>query len=318
MSWTLPTRKAFAGYLLAVAALTGPAPAQAASSGDDYLKARKRAVAQILKVERNGSRLDAQTLNERLQTIEASYKTDLEKRLRGIIGKAEIKGFLAPGELNLASLMTDDRDFAKLDGVRLASNDGKGFLVISTSGLARHWATENSRQWISLLESSPTSIDLMLNSNAFYTWAVTYPYDGAIARFSALPIAKPANASVLYAFFAAELIGDDLDAPNRIVVAEIVGNRLLFTVSAMGAVITPIESCNRLRSEAKTALDAVNEAYATSHSPGNAALWAKAHTMKSSAEAAFASCFAESVKTQPAYTLVMKQAQTLANAMSEE
>ena len=170
-----------------------PETSQAASPEDSYIASRDRYVAKL-------SQADGRKVLESVLKQEESFRADLEKQLRRIVGPIVIQGFPSDGKSNLDALSKGDMGFGLLDGLVYASADGKTRVVVTTDALFAKWLRAHRNWWGSKVANVPQIVDAALKSNAFYTQALNG--DAAVSQFAVLPIAKTATATFAFAMLA--------------------------------------------------------------------------------------------------------------------
>src|ERR1700733_151943 len=147
---------------LLVLAATPCRAVTAASPEDAYLAARDAYVAEFKRHEPTddaGSAAHDRAL------------ADLETKLRQIIGPLAIKGLPGDGKIYVNTLLEGDEDFARLDGLHVATPDDSMTVVVTTPRLYDVWLRTHKAFW----KDSPLPRDLRaaLKRDDFYTQALS-------------------------------------------------------------------------------------------------------------------------------------------------
>ena len=117
-----------------------PAASHAASPEDSYIASRDRYAAKL-------DQADGRKVPDSILKQEESFRADLEKQLRRIVGPTAIRGFPSEGKSNLDALSPGDMGFGLLDGLVYASPDGKTRVVVTTDALFAKWLRAHRNCW---------------------------------------------------------------------------------------------------------------------------------------------------------------------------
>ena len=248
--------------------------AHAASSEQHYLDLRDRYIAKFSK---------AKESDETSKQHDAALN-ELTGVLRGLVGPVTIKGLPAEGKSNVDTLFKGDSGFGHLDGLAFATEGDKQQAVVTTTTLLKHWLAEHRK------DPMPQEIDAAFKSDTFYYAAIQ---DSAFAKYTDLPITKPASASAAVAVLGVRGNGDLKGPPHEIDVVAIQGEKVYFL--------------------------AVTEAVRTAEIPACEKIWKQimarkmpedAMAREDQAMAAYTKCFAEEAPSQSWFAAATRKAQS--------
>jgi hypothetical protein len=258
-----------------------PVVSNAAMPEDDYLAARDAAAAAIKALD------DAKKGDEALKQQQAS-ELELTAKLQPVIGPIAIRGFAITGKANIGSLLPGNIDTGLLDGMIYPAPDNKGFLIVTTEMLLKHWLVEHKDWWGAKTENVPQQIPAALASNAFYTQALET--DAAISRYAELPVKAPAGVPFVHAMLVARSQILDPSPPDELLISLVKDGRV-FIVSA------PAETKVKLM-------------------PACVKFWTDLQKKsEDKASTAFTRCFAGRAPTAPFFAPLVKQAQALVDGL---
>ena len=210
-------------FILVALLMSISVAAGAASLEESYLAARDGYIEKLKPAETNVD------LDEAGRKQEELARGELEQQLRRIIGTPDIKGFSAPGKINLETLFKGYSGFGLLDGLLYSSADDKTHIVVTTDVLLDRWLREHKEWWGPTVANVPQDVNAALKSAAFYTQALTT--DAAISKYVELPVAKPAKAKLAFAMLVARSQDLGPRTPDELIVTVVRGGRV-FVVSA--------------------------------------------------------------------------------------
>lgn len=273
--------------------------AHAVPPDDAYLSARDAAFAAIKK---GAGEAEQQRL-----------RADLEAQLRRLVRPLRLKAFSGPSAMSPDTLSSDDVGFGGLDGIRFANADQSDSVLVTTDGLLRQWLAAH-KDWWKDLANPPAEPEAAFRSEAFYTQAVSA--DAAVSIFSALPIRKPAGATVAVAHLVQQSQDLATEPPTEIAVAVIVGGEVFIALVTAEAKPAPITACDALWQDYKTKSEALHERYRASDLKDQAS-FDEAVKLENAGADALHKCWAEKASAEPAFPALTRQAQTLADMLAQ-
>jgi hypothetical protein len=200
---TISRLAAFLGSILMLSS-AGAAP-PAASSEDRYIAARDAAI------EKSSMLYDAGKFDDGAQKAEDATRGELQAQMSAMLAESNRAGF-GPATLNLDTFYKGDQGFGMLDGLRFDAETGKSgeragsngadgkyvepkaHIIVTTERLFARWLRAHKDWWDKGLKNVPQQIDAALKFEGFYTQAIST--DSAVINFNALPIARPASATL--------------------------------------------------------------------------------------------------------------------------
>lgn len=238
----------------------------------------------------------------------------LEPLLQTLIGPVLIKGFVGPGRFNKQSNGGFSADFGPLDGLALASPDGKTHLVVTTEGVFRRWLAAYKDWWGAGKPNVPQAPEAALRTGTFYSEA--FESNGAYTLYGELPVASP-RGSAIALLAAASAADTPPPAPDTIIVGAIVDGRVLIAHAPMRATIAPAAACAKAWAAAQPKIDAATNAYTVSslqnHPQPDTLL-----TLQTEAETAFRKCHQAAAQKQKGFADAGAQAQALIDAIAAQ
>jgi hypothetical protein len=296
----------FVQALALAALLLAPVGALAASPEDDYLAARDRDMAEL-------KTLEAPEDWPKHKVLQDKDTTDLEQRLKAIIGPVAIPGFPYAGRLN-AYLYAGDPSYGEIDG--LAYNDGEKYddvdvVIVTTDGLLDKWLLGHPRRWSTV--DLPRSAAAAVKIEAFYTQGMTR--QGYVVRYATVPIVAPRGAKFAEAMLATIDASPDLpEAPERLFIALEKGGRVFIVGVGPTIPMKTIAACNALSAAYENKARAAEAMYTKFIEPK---LEARIDKLRNQGRAAFLSCFKDKSRTTPEFAAVRKQAAALIEALAK-
>jgi hypothetical protein len=291
--------------LLAAAALAfAPAASQAASPEENYVAARNTHIRALAESRRRG------VSDKELAAQHGRALADLDRQVRRLVGRTDLKGMAGQGRINLEGLMQGDQDFGMLDGLVYRSKDDKTRVVVTTQNLLKNWLREN-RDARHQGETMPHGMAPALRWAPFYTRALGG--GAAFGSFAELPVGTPDGG-----FATALLIARAQDIgprnPRELVVAAIKGQRVFIVSAPAAAALAPIPDCEAIWPALKTKTDADYEAYRASGMKDKSIL-DRLHKAENEADANYTRCFAERAPRDANFKKLVAQAQAIVDAL---
>ncbi|MGY3036029.1 hypothetical protein ACVIIV_005199 [Bradyrhizobium sp. USDA 4354] len=198
--------------------------AHAATPEQHYLDLRDRYIVKFSK---------AKESEETSKQHDAALR-ELAVALRTLVGPVAIKGLPADGKSNVDTLFMGDIGFGHLDGLSFASEGYKTQVVVTTTGLFKHWLAEHRE------DGMPQEIGAALRSDRFYYYAIQ---DAAFARYAELPITRPAGASAAVAVLGVRGNGGLKGPPGEIGVVAIQDAKVFYLAAADAVKTAEIPVC---------------------------------------------------------------------------
>ena len=294
-------------FLIAFFFLT-PLAAHAASPEANYFASRDRYIDTFKPRERNVD------VSELALKQEEKARSDLERKIRLIVGEHKIQGFPGQGKINLETLFSGDLGFGLLDGLIYTSADDKTHVIVTTRSVFDHWLREHAHWWDggAKIANVPQQADAALRSEAFYTQALNT--DAAVFKYVEFPITKPAGSSMVFAMLAAR--GQDIGptTPNELLLALVQRDRIFVISAPANTPMVPIPACQRIWDDAEQKAVRAQDAYIASD-PRDQKLFKQGNHYREEGAAAFHHCYAQQAKNQEAFAVLTRQAQVLANTI---
>lgn len=286
-SWRALVAAAFACVFLSVLA----GNAGAASPVDQYLASRDRYIATLNKQFEEMAKQDGDAkAYDVVGKAEKAALSDLEGQLRGLIGQVTLPGFSSEGTVNLGTLFDGEMEFGRLDGLVYNAKSGDGQALVSTRALVQSWL-RGHREWWGDQPSSgnvPQDLDNALRSEAFYTQALST--DAAVTKYAEIPLTISGEGVSAHAMLNGRQQDDGPFLPNEIIVSVVVGDKVFILTEPVTAKIQKIKAC-----------DQVWDRYRK-----------KAGIATGEGDKAYRKCFEDRFKALPAFAIVARQAQALA------
>lgn len=280
-------------------ALLVPGLAQAASPQETYLAARDKAVTELSAATSNGT------------GEEPAYKkavADLKDQLSAMVGAVTVKGISTSVKLNADTLYKDDQGFGALDGLIYASSDEKTSMVVTTQALLQHWLVEHKTWYGEKSADLPQTAEEAAKVDIFYTQA--FQTDAAFVLYGTLPVAKPAGADFAIAQLASRTQSEAPDKPDELLVAVAQGGRFYVIDAPLAAAMAKNPACGKVRAAAHAKAEKLRKAYEASD-PKDEKIFDQSTAAEEEGDQAYARCYAEKAKAQPAFTKILGQAQDL-------
>ena len=276
--------------------------AQAATPEESYVAARD---AFIAKLNPPG---DPVAPSDAVQKEEERARAELLRRLRGLIGPLNVRGFPGKGSYNVGGLFRGELEFGTLDGLSFTKKDVR--LVVTTTGLTVRWikspdglATEGG--------AVPKDVRTALARDEFYTRATSS--DAAVGNLGELPVAKPAGVDFVFAMLAARRQDPGPAPASDLLIGAIVPPRV-YIVSAPIAKIRMMPPCEKLMKDAEAKADRMLETNEKS-SDRKESVVDEAERLREQGDEAMRKCFGARVRSDPAFARLTKQAQEIVNAL---
>jgi hypothetical protein len=230
--------------------------------------------------------------------------------MRAVIGPLNVRGFSGEGAYNVGSLFNGDMETGTLDGM-LFTRDKDVRLVVTTTGLADRWI--QSPDGLAAKEgAAPKDLRTALTLELFYTRASSF--DAAVSNMGELPVTKPAGAD--FAFAMLSMRRQDIGpAPAGEMLIGVIASPRVYIVSAPIAKIKIMAPCEKLFKDADAKADRMYQANEKSRTPRES-ITDETEALREKGDEAMRKCFAERVKSNPAYTRLTKQAQEFVDALA--
>ena len=269
---------------------------------DDYFNARDGYIKKFKVIDGAGP------INDAAMKEHDSALAELQKQMRAIIGPVAIKGITTPGVINLSTLFPSDMGFGVLDGMLFASADEKTRIIVTTAPILEKWLRAH-KEWLGDKTANvPQVANDALASEAFYNQAIRT--DAAVMRFAPMTIAKPANATFVYAMLAARSQDDNPPTPDEIFVTVVQDGRIYLANAQVQEKFKQIPVCNDVRKEQGKKADNALAAYQAADKKDEKKM-DEFSAMREQADVLFLRCFATRASGQPAYAAAIRQAQSL-------
>lgn len=276
---------------------------QAATPEENYITARD---AFIAKLNPSG---DSVAPSDAVQKDEERARAELSKQLRSLIGPLSVKGFAGKGAYNVGSLFRGELEFGTLDGLSFTNKDVR--LVVTTTGLTDRWikspdglATDGG--------AVPNDVRTALSRDEFYTRATSS--DAAVGNMGELPVAKPAGVDIVFAMLVARRQDLGPAPASDMLIGAIVPPRV-YIVSTPTAKIRMMPPCEKLTKDAEVKADRMLEANEKSPDRKESVV-DEADRVREAGDEAMRKCFAERVRSDPAFARLTKQAQEIVDALA--
>jgi hypothetical protein len=283
---------------LAGLALLAPAPLSAAPSAlDKYLAARDAYVEKFRAAEK-GEVGDAVTAEH------DKALADLTALITPVVGRLAVKGYGPKARISLDTLFPSDVGFGMLDGLVVASADGKATVLATTDVLLD--------RWLAGARDLPREPAEALRREAFYAEA-TGP-DAAVLRYALVPVLPPAGASTARAMLVLRAQEMAPGLPDELLVAVINGKRVFIASSPVKAKVAALPACDAVWQGYEAKMNAALEAYNKSD-PKDEKLFEAYTRLETEADTAFRGCYAEEALKAPFYPDLVRQAQAIANSL---
>jgi hypothetical protein len=274
-----------------------PVSARAASPEDSYIAARDKFIAKL--------KTDGE-VDEKIAKQEEAARTDLEAKLRAILGRVSVEGMPTESKLNLDTLIEGELGFGLIDGLAYQASDDAPRLIVTTPSLAKRWLTAHAKWWDS--NNVPQDFSAALKSEPFYTQALSP--DAAVAHFADIPVTKPASMSFVNAMLVARRQDVGLTAPDELLVAVVRADRVFIWSAPTQTKVMVNPACEAIWNDAVARGDKAYEAYQKSD-PKDEKLSEEQTRILQEGDDAFRRCFAERAANEPFFPALAKQAQEL-------
>ena len=279
--------------------------APAASPEDAYLAARDGAITKIKQLEA------AKADEPAISAEDEKARSDLEARLRDIIGPVSVKGFPTAGKLNLESLTESDVGFGMLDGLAYSAGE-EDEVVVTTRPLLSAWLKGKAGERDKDLRL-PADAVAAARLDAFFAQAIAS--DATFSKMADLPMAKPASVDFVMAKLGQFVQDIGPNAAGQIVMALGRGNRVYVAKVPRKAPIAKIPACEAIWAEAKRKADKLQAQYAASGLK-DPKLFELSTRTEDQGDKSYRACFNERSAHEPFFAGVVKEAQDLANRMA--
>jgi hypothetical protein len=237
-------------------------------------------------------------------------RTELAKRLRGLIGPLNVKGFTGEGDYSVGSLFRGDMEFGVLDGlVFMKGKDTR--LVVTTIGIATPW-TKSPDGFVENGDA-PKDLPTALKLDDFYTRATIN--DAAASNMGELPVTKPAGVDFVHAMLSIRRQDIGPAPAEEMLIGAIVPPRV-YILSAPIAKIRMMPACEKLFKDADAKADKMVADNEKSKAKSDEAIGEESERVREQGDEAMRKCFAERVKTDPVFARLTTQAQDFVDALA--
>jgi hypothetical protein len=279
-------------HALAAALTLFAVSAQAPSPEEAYLAARDAAIAKL------NPPGDPPLTDERIKQEERT-RAELGKQMRTVIGPLNVKGYTGEGAYNVGSLFNGDMESGTLDGLLFTrSKDVR--LVVTTTSLAERWI-KSPDGLAATKREMPKDLKGALTLELFYTRSSSF--DAAVSYMGELPVTKPAGTEFVYATLSTRRQDIGVTPATEMLVGVIAPPRV-YVVSAPIAPIKMMPACEKLAKDADARAGRMQRAKSDA-----------AEAVRQKGDADMLKCFAEQVKTTPAFARLTKKAQEIADGL---
>lgn len=286
-------------------AISCPA-ARAATPEADYIAARNAAITKIARMEAKNPSADIDKPNRQALS-------ELEGRLKTIVGGLSTKPYPETGKIAFDSLSKNDVGSGGLDALRFATADGEQQAYVTTDGLLTRWLSQ-PEEWWRKTSKTPPSIEAALANPEFYTYAIGV--DAALTETAALKIEKPSGAEFVHALLGgwAQDIGPNPD--QEIIVALRRGGKV-YLAQEKARAFKPIPACEAIWTEGQRKAEEIDKKY-TNGGEKDEKLVAAHEAVQSKADADYHACYAERAPKADFFPALVKEAQAIADRFKGE
>jgi hypothetical protein len=291
--------------LLAIALLFAAPVARAESLEEANIAARDKAIEEMT------GKSAAGTTSKELDAEGERLRGDLEPLLRRVVAPVAPAGFSGPPEMrpNTVFPPESDEDAGLLDGFSFSTGGSSGRVLVTTEGLLRRWL-QGHKSWWSGGHNPPTDPVAAFRSQAFYTQAVSR--GAAFSIFATVPIRKPQGADAAVALLVEESQDQATFPPDELAVSVIKRGRV-FIATVETTKLAPITACAAVLKAFEAKAEATRNADVASRYGKDVDAYAR---LENEGETAFQKCWARRVNSDPAFAVVTRQAQALADAFA--
>jgi hypothetical protein len=152
-------------------------------------------------------------------------------------------------------------DFGLLDGLVVASPDGKSRVIVTTEPLFMSWL-RGHKNWWGKDSEMPQDIAAAVRTEAFYTQATSQ--DAAMVQYGEVLVRKPDGATFAFAILGARTQDLSPPAPDQMFVTLVKGSRVFLANAPLTQPIAPDPSCAALRESFHKSAEKLYDAYRTS------------------------------------------------------
>jgi hypothetical protein len=228
---------------------------------------------------------------------------DLEGKLKQLIG---LSALTVPGvgkqpKANYEALTPDDMGYGMLDGLVYWSKDYKTRVVVTTEGLFKAWLRDEDKG----LPDDPAKA---VTHDTFYTQAVNS--DTTMSKYADLPIKKPAAATFAVAMLAGWAQDTGPWEPDEVVLSVMQGGKLYVVRMPAGTKIGSIPACKALWDEAMKKREKEAERLRANPKAPD-----RSEQIENEGEAAYQRCYRERAPKEKGFAELVRQAQTVADAL---
>jgi hypothetical protein len=221
----------------------------------------------------------------------------LQKQLTDLIGPVQVAGFAEQGLINLVTL-NQEAGVEQLDGLQFQLQGDT--LFVTTQALLKDFLLKH-KHYPSKIEQLAKTAQWPIKSN-FYS--AVFAWDVVVLNYMQVPVKRGNRQSFSQAFLGAYVQDVAPEIPDRLIVLSVKDHKL-FMISAMITFkIPPMLACKSRR-------DKLIRKFSNSDPHSSRAQKTATTRKPEQAWQAYQQCFAGSLRQQPFFSAVVKQAQTL-------
>jgi hypothetical protein len=230
--------------------------------------------------------------------------SELEKQLRLIVGPVDMVGFPKQGKINLETLYQDG-GFGQVDGLRFDSECEN--LFVTTRDLLNSYLRQHN--------TLPTDLSKLANTEEFYS--LVFNWDATVTKFAEVPLRKTKTGSIAYAFLGLWAQDIGLFLPKQLFIF-VANEQRVFVVSAETKTsVTQIAECKDVWDEFQKKRSASLSVYRASGLKDKKAFEAS-RRYEDEGFKAYTYCFNRKAKTEPFFSSISTQAQSLVDHISQQ
>jgi hypothetical protein len=316
-----------------LAVVASSSAAFAASSEQSYITARDKYLAKF-------KAHDGDQIADPVRKDEERARKDLAGELRRALGPTGVKGFSADGTLNLLTLFPESEDSDAIDGLVIASDDGRAQLLLTTPALIENWLRRHREvlvnnalemgskdpikkvlfektgklreakilAWLGRHKEVAQDVAHTITSELFYSQM--FNFGAAVVKYADIPLTTPATATTAYSVLIRRQQDIGPYTPDEIIVTLAEGPRVYVLSEKPEVAIEMFPECDAIWQAALSKRAAAYESERSSKANDDA-LADKPVAIENAGDKAFHRCFAEKAKSAGFYAALKRQAQGL-------
>jgi hypothetical protein len=290
--------------LLSALVFVAASTAWSATPEESYLASRDRHIQALKKTEKSNSE-DAQT-----KAYESAI-ADLEKQMQAIIGPFQMKGVPEKGKPSLEALSDGDEGYGLLDGM-VFSNESTGTdVLVTTPDLFKRWLVAHRTWWKN--KNIPQKPDDAVKTDTFYTQAISAGAE--VLRYADLPVAKPANATSVYATLTASTQDAVPLVPDEMYITVQQDKRVIIIKANVESKNSSIPVCETIVKDFEKARDAGAAAREKSGKKQTEKEFDAENKAEEASSLKFRQCYASKAPDEAFFKPVLAQAQALLDSL---